>query len=109
MPSNLCTSPSSTPISGYHFITSTFSEAFPAGVGGWDAAYDIWLNPGGREIMIWNEWSGANSVWPAQATIALTLGGVPYHFADNGGELMFFRDSQVKSGPTRTGRTSASP
>jgi hypothetical protein len=48
--------------------------------------------------MIWNEWSGAQSYWPDQATTSLTLDGVPYHFYDNGGELMFFRDSQVKSG-----------
>ncbi|HEY3942474.1 MAG TPA: hypothetical protein VGL60_08315, partial [Acidimicrobiales bacterium] len=32
------------------------------------------------------------------ATTSLTLDGVPYSFYDNGGELMFFRGTQVKSG-----------
>jgi hypothetical protein len=90
--------PSTTPISGWQSITSTFSEAFPSGVGGWDAAYDLWLNNWGTEIMIWNQWSGGQSYWPAQAKTALTLDGVPYHFYNNGGELMFFRDTQVASG-----------
>ena len=93
--------PSTTPISGWHSITSTFSEAFPA-AGGWDAAYDLWLNNWSTEIMIWNQWAGSQSFWPAQANgpggFALTLDGVPYHFFDNGGELMFFRDAQVTSG-----------
>ncbi len=93
--------PSTTPISGWHSITSTFSEAFPP-AGGWDAAYDLWLNNWSTEIMIWNQWAGSQSFWPAQANgpggFALTLDGVPYHFFDNGGELMFFRDAQVTSG-----------
>jgi hypothetical protein len=90
--------PSTTPISGWGSITSTFAEAFPSGAGGWDAAYDLWLNNWSTEIMIWNEWSGGQSYWPDQATISLTLDGVPYKFYNNGGELMFFRDTQVKSG-----------
>jgi hypothetical protein len=89
--------PTTTPISGWNSITSTFSEAFPS-AGSWDAAYDLWLNDWGTEIMIWNQWSGAQGYWPPQATTAVTLGGVPYHFLNNGGELMFFRDSQVSSG-----------
>jgi hypothetical protein len=91
-------SQSTKPISGWHSITSTFSEADPTGVGGWDAAYDLWLNNWSTEIMIWNEWSGAQSYWPGQATTSVTLGGVPYTFVNNGGELMFFRTTQVKSG-----------
>ena len=90
-----------TPISGFTSITSTFSEAYPS-AGGWDAAYDLWLNNWSTEIMIWNQWAGDNSYWPAQADgtggQALTLDGVPYHFFNNGGELMFFRDAQVSSG-----------
>ena len=34
----------------------------------------------------------------AKPRIALTLDGVRYKFYDNGGELMFFRDTQVTSG-----------
>ena len=94
-------SPSTTPISGWNSITSTFSEAYPS-AGGWDAAYDLWLNNWSTEIMIWNQWAGAQSFWPDQANnsggFALTLDGVPYHFFDNGGELMFFRDTQATSG-----------
>jgi hypothetical protein len=82
-------------------ITSTFSEKDPS-AGSWDAGYDLWLNEWGTgtsgDIMIWNQWSGAQSYWPEQATTAVTLGGVGYKFFDNGGELMFFRDTQVTSG-----------
>ncbi len=89
--------PSTTPISGWNSITSTFSEAYPS-AGGWDAAYDLWLNNWSTEIMIWNQWAGDNDYWPEQATTSLTLDGIGYKFYDNGGELMFFRDTQVSSG-----------
>jgi hypothetical protein len=89
---------SSTPISGWNSITSTFSEAFPSGDGGWDAAYDLWLNNFSTEIMIWNEWSGSQTVWTSRATQTVTLDGVPYRFYYNGGVLAFFRQTQVKSG-----------
>jgi len=86
-------------IAQFKSITSTFSEAFPHVSGDeWDAAYDLWTNNWTNETMVWNEWSGNASYWPSQARTALTIGGVPYHFIDNGGELMFFRDAQVKSG-----------
>jgi hypothetical protein len=90
-------SPSTTPISGWKSITSTFSEAYPA-AGGWDAAYDLWLNNWSTEIMIWNQWAGSNAHWPEQATTSLTLDGVPYTFYDNGGEFNFFRGTQTASG-----------
>ena len=89
--------PSTTPISGYSSITSTFSEDYPSD-GSWDAAYDLWLNNWSIETMIWNQWSGAQAYWPGIATTSVTLGGVGYKFYDNGGELMFFRDTQVASG-----------
>jgi hypothetical protein len=87
-----------TPISGFSSITSTFAESDPTGAGGWDAAYDLWLNNWSTEIMIWNQWSGGQAFWPDQATITLTLDGVGYKFFNNGGELMFFRDTQTTSG-----------
>ena len=46
-----------TPITGFTTITSTFSEAYPS-AGGWDAAYDLWLTNWSTEIMIWNQWAG---------------------------------------------------
>jgi hypothetical protein len=91
------------PITSFTNITSTFAETYPS-AGGWDAAYDLWSNDWTTEVMIWNQWAGTNGYWPVQATIAVTLGGVPYKFFDNGtkgtsnGELMFFRDTQAKSG-----------
>lgn len=86
-------------ISQFASITSTFSEAFPTTTGlSWDAGYDLWTNNWTNETMIWNQWVGDPGYWPGQATIAVTLDGVPYHFLDNGGELLFFRDTQVASG-----------
>jgi hypothetical protein len=84
-------------IAQYTSITSTFSEAYPA-QGDWNAAYDNWMNNYSKEVMIWNEWNGSPGYWQTQAKTAVSLGGVPYHFYNNGGELMFFRDTQVKSG-----------
>ena len=86
-------------INQYTSITSTFGEQYQK-QGNWDAGYDIWANDfdPNTEVMIWNEWSGAQAYWPSIATTAVTLGGVPYHFYANGTEYMFFRDTQVKSG-----------
>jgi hypothetical protein len=84
-------------VAQYTSITSTFSEEFPS-AGSWDAAYDLWLNNWGIEIMIWNEWTGTQLYWPPSGAEALTLDGVAYHFYANGSELMFFRDTMVKSG-----------
>lgn len=113
---------STKPISGFNSITSTFSEAFPA-VGSWDAGYDLWVGttsvvtsgqpaeatPFDTEIMVWNQWSGSQAFWancangaggcPAGGNAqAVTLNGVAYHYFDNSGELMFFRDTQTASG-----------
>ncbi len=92
---------STTPISGWNSITSTFAESNPS-AGGWDAAYDLWTNNWAHETMIWNQWAGSQSFWADQANgpggFALNLDGVPYHFFANGSELMFFRDTQVASG-----------
>jgi hypothetical protein len=92
---------STTPISGWNSITSTFAESNPSD-GGWDAGYDLWTDNWAHETMIWNQWAGSQSFWPSQANgpggFALTLDGVPYHFFANGKELMFFRDTQVASG-----------
>jgi hypothetical protein len=84
-------------IAQYTSITSTFAEQYTP-QGGWNAAYDNWMNNFSKEVMIWNEWNGSPGYWPSIATTAVSLGGEPYHFYNNGGELMFFRDHQVKSG-----------
>jgi len=86
-------------ISQFSSITSTFSEAYPHVANDeWDAGYDLWTNNWSNETMIWNEWSGGASFWPNQATTTLSCGGVAYKFFANGSELMFFRQTQVKSG-----------
>ena len=102
--------PSTKPISAYTSITSTFSEAFPTTGDSIDASYDLWLNNWSTEIMIWNEWTGTQNYWgtcaepgPNQGDCgltptAVTLAGVPYHVLDLTGEIIFFRDTQVKSG-----------
>jgi hypothetical protein len=88
------------PLSHFTRIKSKFSEAFPT-AGGWDAAYDLWLNNYSQEIMIWNQWAGANGYGATLAKeggIQANIHGVPYWFYKNGGELMFFRKTQVASG-----------
>jgi hypothetical protein len=109
-------------IGAFSSITSTFDENFPTGSGeAWDAGYDLWVGPlttangasegtpFDTEVMIWNQWQGSQDFWANCANgigscpsggnaQAVTLGGVPYHFFDNSGELMFFRDTQVSSG-----------
>ena len=84
-------------IAQYQSITSTFSEAFPP-AGSWDAAYDLWMNNWGEEVMIWSEWGGAQRYWPSRAVQAVTIDRVRYHFLRNGKEMMFFRDRTVTSG-----------
>jgi hypothetical protein len=96
-PDSLYSISGSKTIAQYSSITSTFGEAYQK-QGDWNAAYDLWVNNWGTEVMIWNEWNGGPGYWPSQAKTAVSLGGVPYHFYNNGGELMFFRDNQVKSG-----------
>ena len=92
---NPCTT---TPISGYRTIGSTFSESYPTTGDSFDAAYDLWLNNWSTETMIWNQWGGDQNFWGqcaepgpdqndcvgpggAQAdSLAVTLNGVAYHF-----------------------------
>ena len=106
---NAC-SPSTKPISAYTSITSTFNEAFPTTGDSFDSAYDLWTNNWTNETMIWNQWGGTQDYWgqcaepgPNQGDCGLTpyattLAGVPYHVLNLGGEVIFFRDTQVASG-----------
>lgn len=110
--------PNSTkPLSAYSSITSTFSEAFPASGWAGDAGYDLWLNNWRSETMIWNDVRGTQTFWSncaepgpdfntcglAQPPVAVTLGGVAYHFFSYGAqgsnaERVFVRDVPVTSG-----------
>ncbi len=99
------------PISSYSSITSTFSEAYPTTGDSFDAAYDLWTDNWTHETMIWNQWGGTQDYWgncalspsTSMATCgyqsyATTLSGVAYDALDLGGEVIFFRDTQVASG-----------
>jgi hypothetical protein len=108
--------PSTKPISAYNSITSTFSEAFPVIGDSFDAGYDLWTDDWTNETMIWNQWGGTQNYWGQCAepgpnqndcvgsggavsdSVATTLDGVPYHVLNLGGEIIFFRDTQVASG-----------
>ena len=104
------TYPSTKAISAYSSITSTFSEAFPTTGDSFDAGYDLWTDDWTNETMIWNQWGGTQDYWgqcaepgPDQGDcgitpIATTLDGVSYHALNLGGEVIFFRDTQVASG-----------
>jgi hypothetical protein len=106
---------STTPISGYSAITSTFDESFPTTGWAGDAAYDLWTNNWGSETMVWNDTRGTQTYWSncaesgsnpcglPQAPVAVTLGGVAYHFFSYGApgsndERVFVRDTPATSG-----------
>ena len=102
---------STVPLSSYTSITSTFSEAFPTTGDTIDAAYDLWTDNWKNETMIWNEENGDNSYWRNCAEPgtsqndcgdyvgAATLSGVSYHVLKlSSGEVIFIRDTEVKSG-----------
>ncbi len=89
--------PSTKTIAQWNSIVSTFSENFPSG-GSWDAGYDLWTNNWTNETMVWNQWAGSQAYWYTQATITASISGVNYKFIDNGGELIFMRETQVLSG-----------
>lgn len=103
-------------ISAYKSITSTFSEAFPTTGDSFDAGYDLWTDDWSNETMVWNAWGGTQDFWGQCAlpgpdqndcvgsgganenSIAVTLSGVQYYALDLGGEVIFFRGTQVSSG-----------
>jgi hypothetical protein len=63
------------PLSGFSSITGSYAETGPA-VGDYEAAYDIWLNSGSQEIMIWVDNHGQT---PAGSVVASTsIDGVGY-------------------------------
>ena len=103
---------STKPISAFNSITSTFSESYPS-AGSWDAAYDMWTNNWSNETMVWNQWAGSQAYWfTASGFQDVTIGGIEYHFcdngangncsgpkgADNGDELIFAMVNQETSG-----------
>ena len=88
--------PSTKTIDQYQSITSTYNESFPTD-GSMDAAYDLWLNNWGTEIMVWNEVHGDNTYWLSQGT-PVTVGGTPYLFVNLSDEFIFIKQQQDKAG-----------
>lgn len=87
-------------ISAYKTITSTFASTSPR-MGIYDAAYDIWLNNFGIEIMVWNEsynqtLDGLNPGGSKQTTV--TLDGRTYDVYKNGSYIAFKATTPFDSG-----------
>jgi hypothetical protein len=83
-------------ISQYNKIMSTYNESFPTD-SSMDAAYDLWLNNWGTEIMVWNEVHGSNAYWLTQG-ISIKVAKVAYQFINFGDEFVFIRKAQNKAG-----------
>jgi hypothetical protein len=66
-------------VDDYTSITSSFSHAFPhnAQTAGW-AAYDLWLNDWGNEVMVQTDIS-ANSDYYCSIAASATFNGDPWH------------------------------
>jgi hypothetical protein len=97
------------PMSALGNISSSFSVATPAGSGTiptasskgkqWNAAYDIWLDDFGTEVMIWNDWTMNWRFWYGQyGGHQATIDGVLYNAYHNGDAMWFVRATPVKSG-----------
>lgn len=80
------------PVSSMTTLPSSFDVTTPAGGGvvtgngpQWNAAYDLWFNGFGKELMIWNNWT-AN--WQYYNTlysgVSITVDGVLYQAWNNG-------------------------
>jgi len=84
-------------VGAYTNIISTFAEAIQQ-QGEWDAAYDIWTNKWGNELMIWNDTHNHPEI-PPSGSEAVTIDGVAYHVWQNGSTYTaFMRDTKVQSG-----------
>lgn len=97
------------PMSALGNISSTFSVATPPGSGTiptatgkgkqWNAAYDLWLDNFGTEVMIWNDWTMNWRYWYGQYSgHQATIDGVVYNAYHSGSAMWFVRAAPVKSG-----------
>jgi hypothetical protein len=76
-------------VDSYSSITSSFSTSFPhnAKTAAW-AAYDLWFNNWGDEVMIQTDLS-VNSDYDCSATASATFGGEPWHMCQFGSERVW--------------------
>jgi hypothetical protein len=78
------TSNTPAPISGYNSLVSTYTENMNANTNtDAEAAYDIWLNDYGNELMIWVDNHGQRPAGNDTGS-AITVGGVNYEVWDTG-------------------------
>lgn len=97
------------PMSALGNIQSSFAVATPLGSGTiptatnkgkqWNAAYDLWLDNFGTEVMIWNDWTMNWKYWFDQyGGHDATIDGVVYHAYHSGSAMWFVRATPVKTG-----------
>lgn len=94
------------PLSSLTSLPSTFNVTTPAGGGTvpakgkqWNAAYDLWLDNFGTEVMVWNNWTMNWQYWyGVNHGVQATIDGVAYHAYTNGSGLWFIRDNVTNQG-----------
>jgi hypothetical protein len=98
----------SLPLSSLGTLPSSFDVTTPAGGGQvpakgkqWNAAYDLWLDDFGTEVMIWNNWTmNWQYWWDTYDGVQVTIDGVAYHAYKNaeGSAMWFIRDNVTNPG-----------
>ncbi len=105
------------PLGALSSLPSTFDVATPAGGGTvpasgkqWNAAYDLWLDDYGTEVMVWNNWTMNWQYWyRTNGGVDVTIDGVLYHAYRNSGHtgLWFIRDQVTNRGSVDLGHVLA--
>jgi hypothetical protein len=99
------------PLSTLTSLPSTFEVTVPAGGGTvptvgkqWNAAYDLWLDNFGTEVMVWNTWTmNWQYWWNTYNGTTITIDGVAYHAYTNGSGIWFIRDQVTDIGSVDIG------
>lgn len=94
------------PLSSLTSLPSSFDVTTPSAGGvvpakgkQWNAAYDLWLDNFGTEVMVWNNWTMNWQYWYTQNHgVQVTIDGVAYHAYTNGSGLWFVRDNVTNKG-----------
>jgi hypothetical protein len=95
------------PLNTMTSIPSSFDVTTPAGGGAvvpnskqWNAAYDLWLDNFGTEVMVWNTWTMNWQYWyGVYDGVQVTIDGVAYAAYYNGQNAMWFiRQDVTNSG-----------
>ena len=79
--------------------TPSGGGAVTPGTDQWNAAYDLWLDNFGTEVMIWNNWTMNWQYWyGVNHGEMVTINGVTYAAYPNGSGLWFVRQSVTDRG-----------